>query len=114
MRAVAGAGGSAPGESAGQITLTGTDVDAVAHLRAFVADHGGHAVAIVQYVGRSGARIVAIAPDGAFGDAMTSSVEAGSEVCRRVGLPVRTWDRELTSLITPSPADRVRMAGTGR
>lgn len=108
------AGASAPDDSTSQTTLTAADVDAVARLRAFASDHGGGAVAVVEYVGRVGARIVVIAPDGAFGDAMASSVPAGVEVCRRADIPIRSWDRELTSLITPQPADRVRMAGTGR
>ncbi len=108
------AGAPTPGDSTAQTTLTAADVDAVAHLRVFASGHGGDAVAVVEYVGRVGARIVIIAPDGTFGDALASSAPAGIEVCRRAGIPVRSWDRELTALITPKPADRVRMAGTGR
>ena len=94
--------------------LTGADAAAVGRLRAFAADHGGHTVAVIEHLGRVGARIVAVAPDGRYGDAVVGSVEIATLVCARAGLDVRTWDRELSALITLSPADRRRMAGTGR
>jgi hypothetical protein len=90
------------------------DGDAVGRLRHFAAEHGGTAVAVIENIGRIGARIIAIAPDRAFGDAVVSSVEAARKVCERAGLEIREWDRELTAALTLSPADRRRMAGTGR
>lgn len=94
--------------------LSQSDGDAVGRLRAFAADHGGDAVAVIENVGRVGARIIAIAPDRAFGDALVSSVEAARKVCVRAGFEVREWDRETTGALTLSRADRERMAGTGR
>jgi len=70
---------------------------------------------VVSYLGRSGARVVVVAGDGAFGDAIVTGVEAGAAVCEQAGIAVADgWDRELSARITPSPADRARMAGTGR
>jgi hypothetical protein len=94
--------------------LSKSDGDAVGRLRAFAGDHGGVAVAVIENMGRFGARIIVIAPDRAFGDALVSSVEAAREVCVRAGLEVREWDRETTGALTLSPRDRERMAGTGR
>jgi len=95
--------------------LTGSDAAQVGRLREFVASHGGSGTAVINYLGRVGARIVVIADDGAFGDAVASSVEVGSRICEQAGIPVADgWNRELSAKITPSPADRQRMAGTGR
>jgi hypothetical protein len=89
------------------------DAAAVGRLRDFDARHGGDAVAVIEHLGRNGARIVVVAPNGEFGDAVVGSVPAAEQVCRRAGLPVREWDRELTALVTMTPADRRRMAGQG-
>ena len=86
----------------------------VARLRAFVAEHGGPGSAVVAYLGRPGARIVVVAADGLFADAVVPDLVQAGEICTAAGIPVGEWDRELTSRITLSHADRVRMAGTGR
>ena len=116
------AGPADPGESDGAATsnpgkghgLSEADGDAVGRLRRFAADHGGGAVAVIENIGRVGARIVAIAPDGTFGDAVVSSVAAAEKVCVRAGFEIKSWDRELTAGLTISREDRERMAGTGR
>ena len=87
------------------------DAEAVRRLREFAATHGGDAVAVVEHLGRAGARIVVIAPDGRFGDALVTSVGAARGVCDRAGIEVRDWDRELTARVRPTPADRARMGG---
>ena len=46
--------------------------------------HGGNGVAVINYMGRVGARIVVVAEDGAYGDAVASSVEAAAEICSRM------------------------------
>ncbi len=84
------------------------------HLRSFVAEHGGPGTAVIAYLGRPGARIVVVAADGSFADAVVPSMDEATAVCEAAGVPVGAWDRELTSLITVRHADRVRMAGTGR
>ncbi len=95
--------------------LTAADEAKVNELRRFVAGHGGPGTAVISYIGRVGARIVVVAGDGAFGDAVVSGIEAGVRVCERAGIPVAEgWDRELSAAIAPSAADRRRMAGTGR
>ena len=95
--------------------LTGSDAAQVGRLRDFLAGHDGKGVAVINYLGRVGARIVVIADDGAFGDAVASSVTAATEICSQAGVRVADgWNRELSAKITPSPEDRQRMAGTGR
>jgi hypothetical protein len=97
------------------VALTGSDQAKVGELRDFVAAHGGKGVAVVNYLGRVGARIVVVADDGAFGDAVATSVEIAGQICEQAGIPVADgWNRELSATISPSPEDRERMAGTGR
>jgi hypothetical protein len=95
--------------------LVGSDRAQVARLRDFLSGHTGEGVAVISYLGRVGARIVVIAEDGAFGDAVASSVAAANEICAAAGIPVADgWNRELSGQIKPSAEDRRRMAGTGR
>lgn len=82
--------------------------------RAFVGAHGGPGSAVVQYVGRPGFRIVLVAADGTFADAVVSDRARADAVCEAAGVPVQDWNRDLTSRITIAAADRTRMAGTGR
>ena len=104
-----------PSVAEGPAALSPHDQEQVGRLRAFVTEHTEPATAVITYMGRSGARIVVVAGDGAFGDAIVSGVEAGAVVCEEAGIPVADgWDRELSAQLTPSPADRERMAGTGR
>ena len=92
-----------------------TDAAQVEQLRAFVGRHGGSGTAVINYLGRVGARVVVVAADGAFGDAVVSTLQAAADVCERAGIPVADeWDRRLSASVTPSAADRRRMAGTGR
>jgi len=88
--------------------------DAAERLAAFVAAHGGSGSGVVAYVGRAGARVVVTAADGLFTDVLVASVEDGVAACAQAGVEVGEWTRDLTARITLSPADRVRMAGTGR
>lgn len=84
-------------------------------LRAFVAAHGGAGEAVVEPIGRVGVRIVVVAADGSYGDAVAPSTEAAAAMCQRAGIAVAEgWTRELSASVAPSPADRRRMAGTGR
>jgi hypothetical protein len=82
--------------------------------RAFVGAHGGTGSAVVQYLGRPGYRIVVVAADGTFADAVVSDRERADAVCAAAGTEVADWSRDLTSRITISAGDRRRMAGTGR
>ena len=62
--------------------LTGSDAAQVGRLRDFLAGHAGKGVAVINYLGRVGARIVVVADDGAFGDAVASSVDAADRDLR--------------------------------
>jgi hypothetical protein len=107
-------GEPAVSDTAGSDTA-GSDAPLAQRLRTFVAAHGGHGEAVVEYLGRVGARIVVVAADGAFCDAIASSVDAAARICSRAEIPLADgWTRELSATISPSPEDRRRMAGTGR
>ncbi len=108
-----GADGSAADAGSGTLRLSGGADDAVAWLRRFQHERG-ESVAVVDHLGRSGARIVAIGPDGRFGDAVVESVAAAQEVCRRAGVQLKSWDLETSGMVAVSAADREKMAGTGR
>jgi hypothetical protein len=95
--------------------LSDADARHARRLRAFVAAHGGAGEAVIEPIGRVGVRIVVVAADGAYGDAVTSSAESAAAICDRAGIGVADgWTRELGASVSPSPADRRRMAGTGR
>ncbi len=93
----------------------GNEVSRVAsHFAAFLATHGGPGSAVVQYLGRPGFRVVVVAADGAFADAVVSDRRRADAVCSAAAIGVGNWTRDLTSRITISAADRSRMAGSGR
>lgn len=95
--------------------LSDADARHAGRLRTFVAAHGGAGEAVVEPIGRVGVRIVVVAADGSYGDAVASSADTAAAICERAGIPVADgWTRELTAAVAPSPADRRRMAGTGR
>lgn len=84
-------------------------------LRAFVAAHGGAGEAVVEPIGRVGVRVVVVAADGTYGDAVVASADTAAAMCLRAGIAVADgWTRELSASVAPGPADRRRMAGTGR
>ena len=106
---------SSAGAGEASSALAGSDAAQVGRLRDFLSEHDGHGVAVISYIGRVGARIVVVADDGAYGDAVASSVVAATEICAQAGISVADgWTRELSAKISPSAADRRRMAGTGR
>ncbi|MBM9475118.1 hypothetical protein JL107_01540 [Nakamurella flavida] len=97
----------------GAVVVPPNDEAAVGILTRFVDEHGP-STATVDHLGRSGARIVVMAADGRYGDAVVSSLPVAQEICRRAAVPLGDWDRARTSRITPTPADWKRMAGSGR
>lgn len=103
--------GRGSGARSGQ---SGTVSDAESRLKSFISAHGEGCIAVINYVGRVGSRIVIIAPDGRFGDVLASSQQAAEEICTRLDLPVRQWDRETTGLLAPSEKDRVLMGSRQR
>lgn len=74
----------------------------VAGLKAFAAQHDG-AKAIIEYVGRRGARIVLVGTDGAWGDQFAPGTDVARLACATAGVPVEnSWERELISQMRPS------------
>lgn len=74
----------------------------VAGLKAFAADHEG-AKAIIEYVGRRGARIVLIGGDGSWGDQFAPGTDVARSACATAGVPVEnSWEQELISQMRPS------------
>ena len=94
--------------------LSQGDAAAVERIEAFSAAHPAPVTAVVNHLGRRGARIVVIAADGVFGDVVVSSMAAAERVCTEADVTVGSWDRQTTALLTPEPADRKKMRGTGR
>ena len=70
---------SVESDAANAAGLEGADAAAVGRLRDFMSAHHGPGVAVISYLGRVGARIVVVADDGAFGDAVASGVEAATD-----------------------------------
>lgn len=74
----------------------------VAGLKSFAAGHGG-AKAIIEYVGRRGARIVLVGNDGAWGDQFASGTDVARRACANAGVAVENgWERELIAQMRPS------------
>ena len=74
----------------------------VAGLKAFAARHEG-ARAVIEYVGRRGARIVLVGDDGAWGDQFAPGTDVARQACATAGVPVENaWERELISQMRPS------------
>lgn len=84
----------------------------MASARSFVASHGESAKAVVENLGRAGARVVLIGQDGALGDVMVADVATGDSVVEAVdGLESAQWDSETAAALTIGPEHRKRMAG---
>ncbi|MEU5695975.1 hypothetical protein [Actinosynnema sp. NPDC020468] len=77
----------------------------------FVAAHGKPARAVVENVGRAGARVVLVGDDGAMGDVVLPTAEAARAVVERVAdLEPHEWDRETTAATRIGAAHRRKMA----
>ena len=74
----------------------------VAGIRSFAADHGG-ARAVVEYVGKRGARIVLVGEDGVWADQFADGTDVAREACASAGVAVENeWERELMDQMRPS------------
>jgi hypothetical protein len=74
----------------------------VAGLKSFVDDHGG-ARAVIEYVGRRGARIVLVGGDGEWGDHFAPGTDVARSACAEAGVTVeKGWERELIEQMRPS------------
>jgi hypothetical protein len=74
----------------------------VTGIRAFASDHGG-ARAVVEYVGKRGARIVLVGEDGVWADQFAEGTDVAREACAKAGVSVENeWERELMDQMRPS------------
>jgi fructose-specific phosphotransferase system component IIB len=79
-----------------ETTLEVADTDLLADaIKEFASAHEG-ASAVVEYVGRRGARIVLAGSDGASADAFAPATDVARNACREAGIDVvNTWEKEL-------------------
>lgn len=74
----------------------------VSSLKAFAAGHGG-AKAVIEYVGKRGARIVLVGQDGVWGDQFAADTNVARQACITAGIEVENeWERELMDQMRPS------------
>ncbi|MET8197454.1 hypothetical protein ABZU22_26970 [Micromonospora sp. NPDC005222] len=68
----------------------------------FAAGHGG-AKAVIEYVGKRGARIVLVGSDGVWADQFADGTDIARQACARAGVDVENaWERELMDQMRPS------------
>lgn len=80
--------------------------------RRFVAEHGKPAKAVVENIGRAGARVVLVGHDGALGDIIVPGVETGQKLVEAIeDLEPAEWDAETVNSTQIGPGHRRRMAG---
>ena len=71
-------------------------------IKSFAGDHGG-ARAVVEYVGRRGARIVLVGEDGTWADQFAPDTSVARTACEKAGVAVENeWERELIEQMRPS------------
>src|SRR5690349_17012372 len=76
--------------------------DLVDGLKSFAGDHGG-AKAVIEYVGRRGARIVLVGEDGVWGDQFAEGTDVARRACAEAGVDLEnSWERELIEQMRPS------------
>lgn len=74
----------------------------VGGIQSFAAQHGG-AKAVIEYVGKRGARIVLVGEDGEWGDQFADGTDVARAACAEAGVEVqKEWERELMDQMRPS------------
>lgn len=90
---------NAPEGDAPDPALPGGLVDS---LKSFASAHDG-AKAIIEYVGRRGARIVLVGEDGTWGDQVAPSTDVARQACASAGVALEnSWERELIEQMGPA------------
>ena len=75
------------------LTLAPPAHDLVSGIKGFMREHGG-ATAVIEYVGRRGARIVLVGGDGTWGDRVAPSTDVARRACEQAGVPLEnSWER---------------------
>ena len=76
--------------------------DIVAEMKTFATIHGG-ARAVVEYVGKRGARIVLVGEDGEWADFFAEDTSVARKACATANVSVdNEWERELEDQMRPS------------
>lgn len=84
----------------------------LAAARDFVARHGKPSRAVVENIGRIGARVVLVGADGALGDVIVPAPETGTALVEAVeDLEPAEWDSETVKATKIGAAHRRKMAG---
>ena len=84
------------------VMAQGSDTTLTAGIKSFAAGHGG-AKAVIEYVGKRGARIVLVGQDGEWSDQFADGTDIAREACERAGVEVENeWERELLEQMRPS------------
>lgn len=84
----------------------------VSAAREFVAQHGAPTKAVVERVGRLGARVVLVGADGAMGDVVVPSTETGEALVAAIDeLEAAEWDAGTVNATVIGAEHRRRMAG---
>ncbi|GAA2646352.1 hypothetical protein Adu01nite_46700 [Paractinoplanes durhamensis] len=80
----------------------GSDTTLTAGIKSFAAGHGG-AKAVIEYVGKRGARIVLVGQDGEWSDQFADGTDIARQACESAGVEVENeWERELLDQMRPS------------
>jgi hypothetical protein len=80
--------------------------------RKFVKTHGKPSRAVVENIGRAGARVVLVGADGALGDVVVPSVATGEALVEAVeDLEAASWDAETVQATKIGAEHRRKMAG---
>src|SRR3954447_25862526 len=80
----------------------GSDTNLAAGIKSFAGEHGG-AKAVIEYVGKKGARIVLVGEDGEWSDLVAGSTDVARGAGERAGVQVESgWERELMEQMRPS------------
>ena len=84
------------------VMAQGSDTTLTAGIKDFAAGHGG-ATAVIEYVGKRGARIVLIGHDGEWSDQFADDTTTARRACGLAGVEVENeWERELMEQMRPS------------
>ncbi|SDI54128.1 hypothetical protein SAMN05444695_108143 [Rhodococcus triatomae] len=78
----------------------------------FLSAHGGSAEVVVEPVGVSGVRLALVGTDGVLGDVIVADTTVAQAVIEAFpDLGSASWDRALTSVVSPTPGHDRAMAG---
>jgi hypothetical protein len=84
------------------LMASGSDTTLTAGIKSFAGEHGG-AKAVIEYVGKRGARIVLVGSDGEWSDEFADGTDIARKACESAGVEVENeWERELMEQMRPS------------